>query len=500
MLSILDLTKTNKLVLATFVFLAILIFGSGRAHAATLAVDSNCTLNEAITAMNTPGDGSGCVKTGAAYGTADTINIPAGTFVLTADAGLQVPVIIQGAGMGQTIIDGDSGSYIGFDTDNNLTIRDLKVTAFRNSAISAKTSNVILDHVEVDGQDAFTSGGNIYGIQLQGPSAGGASSIVADNVYVHNISAANQIHGFIIALGGSSPGDMTVTLTNTTIADLHSSGLGVNTLMISAGLYGGTAGGTITSTVDNTTLNDISAADTASGFGTFGWANNGQTIGLHTTVRNATVTGISGSSSVYIAQSPAFFSAGAANAGGTVTVVEEVQNSLIANNATDTVPTNCYSGDLSANFGGSGSTVNASIISNGHNLSDDNSCTDFTATGDQQNVGNIISTLGPLQNNGGDVPTRALLAGSPAISAGSSVLGIATDARGVARPNSCPSVGAFQFEGAVCGASTPSASGGSNAGAPNTGVGSVAQILNVLASMLGIGLLAYVFRKQQRSS
>ena len=180
-------------------------------------------------------------------------------------------------------------------------------------------------------------------------------------------------------------------------------------------------------------------------------------------------------------------------------ITEEVENSLIADNSTDGTPSNCYTGDLSTSFGASNGTVNASIVSNGHNISDDSTCTTFTQPGDQHNISNIISTLGPLQDNGGSVPTMALLPGSPAINSGGSVLGITTDARGVAR-NSCPSVGAFQFEGAVCGASTPSASGGSNAGAPNTGVGSVAQILNVLASMLGIGLLTYVFRKQQRSS
>ena len=46
--SIISLSKTNKLILAAFAFVAVLAIGSGRAHAATLAVDANCTLNNAI--------------------------------------------------------------------------------------------------------------------------------------------------------------------------------------------------------------------------------------------------------------------------------------------------------------------------------------------------------------------------------------------------------------------------------------------------------------------
>lgn len=147
-----------------------------------------------------------------------------------------------------------------------------------------------------------------------------------------------------------------------------------------------------------------------------------------------------------------------------------IGNSLLASNTTDgTVSNNCSTVDLTSGVGGAGTGVQ-SITSLGHNMSDDATCTSFIQPGDQQNVGNIISTLGPLQNNGGPVPTRALLEGSPAISAGSAVLGVTTDARGITRPGTCPSIGAFQFEGAVCGTATSSPI--ANAGAPNTGIGS----------------------------
>jgi hypothetical protein len=53
---------------------------------------------------------------------------------------------------------------------------------------------------------------------------------------------------------------------------------------------------------------------------------------------------------------------------------------------------------------------------------------------DQNAVTSIVSTLGSLSNNGGYVPTMALLDGSPALDAGVTAAGLTTDARGIARP------------------------------------------------------------------
>lgn len=55
--------------------------------------------------------------------------------------------------------------------------------------------------------------------------------------------------------------------------------------------------------------------------------------------------------------------------------------------------------------------------------------------------------LGPLRDNGGPTPTRALLPGSPAIDKGSNVSGAATDQRGVSRSaNGKPDIGAFESD------------------------------------------------------
>jgi hypothetical protein len=60
--------------------------------------------------------------------------------------------------------------------------------------------------------------------------------------------------------------------------------------------------------------------------------------------------------------------------------------------------------------------------------------------------GNEINPfVGPLQNNGGQTPTHALLAGSKAINAGISIMGVTTDQRGFARiTGPAPDIGAFE--------------------------------------------------------
>jgi predicted outer membrane repeat protein len=85
---------------------------------------------------------------------------------------------------------------------------------------------------------------------------------------------------------------------------------------------------------------------------------------------------------------------------------------------------------------------NRVLDSLGYNLTDDDSC-GFTAPGD------LVVTdamLGPLQDNGGPTETHALLAGSPAIDAGSpDCPPPTTDQRGVARPQGAGcDIGAFE--------------------------------------------------------
>ena len=71
------------------------------------------------------------------------------------------------------------------------------------------------------------------------------------------------------------------------------------------------------------------------------------------------------------------------------------------------------------------------ILDEGHNVDSGDSC------GFDPSNGSMINTdpqVGPLQNNGGDTPTHALLAASPAIDAADPLYCPPADQRGVARP------------------------------------------------------------------
>src|SRR5262245_50113698 len=73
----------------------------------------------------------------------------------------------------------------------------------------------------------------------------------------------------------------------------------------------------------------------------------------------------------------------------------------------------------------------AAINSLGYNLSSDNGGGFLTAAGDQTNSN---PRLGPLQLNGGQTPTHALMSSSPAIDAGTNFTGVTTDQRGTGFP------------------------------------------------------------------
>ena len=488
MQNILNLCKTNKLILAVFAFLAVLTLGTGRAHAATLNVTGGCTLAVAIDSVNAGANQSGCTATGAGYGTDDTITIPAGSYMLTADLPqITEPIVISGAGMSQTTINGDAGQYQAFRANTDATIRDLKVTAISSIGINIYNGDAVLMNIEIDGQDSIANTAIEYTANTDV-----SQTIDAENIYIHNFdpSDGDYFQGFWIESKENTP--VLANLRNITLADIHNATSGVNGIIVVA--TGDAA--SMTANITNTTVHDITSGDLTAPFASFGQVNGGH-ASITTNVNNITITGtrgVAGSGFTAGLKTAAFYAAGASfGASDTLDVDVTVSNSLMADNLNDGVPSNCSFGDMTDNVGGQG-TVTTSITSAGYNISDDASCAGFNQTGDRQNINNIISTLGPLQNNGGSVPTRALLTGSPAINTGSTVLGVTTDARGMARPTTCPSVGAFQFEGAVCAATTTNANAGGAAAAPSTGVKPSASLVQITVSLLGIGSLAYAIR------
>lgn len=106
------------------------------------------------------------------------------------------------------------------------------------------------------------------------------------------------------------------------------------------------------------------------------------------------------------------------------------KNCIVANN-TATIS------QYNNGYNGLGSGVN----SQGNNLSSDNSCF-FNHPSDQVNTNPY---LGPLQNNGGQTLTCAIITASPAYNRGDRSAAPATDQRGVARPaGTFCSIGAYE--------------------------------------------------------
>ncbi len=90
----------------------------------------------------------------------------------------------------------------------------------------------------------------------------------------------------------------------------------------------------------------------------------------------------------------------------------------------------------------SGGNCSGIIISQGYNLSSDNTC-NLVATGDRTSTNPL---LGSLSDNGGPTFTHALLPKSPAIDAADPNNFSPTDQRGVKRPQGIgPDIGAFEF-------------------------------------------------------
>jgi hypothetical protein len=99
---------------------------------------------------------------------------------------------------------------------------------------------------------------------------------------------------------------------------------------------------------------------------------------------------------------------------------------------------------VAGNSPSTGQDVSGAIDSLGHNLIGNARGSSGWVDTDLLNV---APKLGPLQDNGGPTWTMALLPGSPAVDAGASVEGLATDQRGVSRTDyGPPDIGAFELE------------------------------------------------------
>lgn len=452
--------KISNLKLASLLVFSALasafVLHPGSAHAATIAVsagtdetttNSYCSLSEAIVNVNN-GDATTypeCTNTGDAFGTNDTINIGAGTILLVGNpTGINASVTFNGAGTGESTINGAGISTI-FNTVGpaDISISNMKLTGF-NLAAAFITSNGThtFSHLDVDGTNSSSNSPAFAGIGVIGDS-----TVVIDNVYVHNIHATAQDLGANgIILGTAGGGTINATVHNSTIANISSDTGGANGLTFITGLVSDLSPGTLHTAISNVTISNIHTQDSgpAAGISSFAAVNGGNTL-IDFNFKNSTITDVDGDDATQ---------SGGISIGGlsmqdtdVATTNATVSNVLLSNNLRNNIASNChiFDGNAILNDGAIGNMVNT-ITSEGGNISNDTSCSSyFTQSTDKNNITNLADFLGPLSSNGGYVPTIPLLIGSPAIDSGVTISGLTDDARGVSRPQGAYDSGAYEY-------------------------------------------------------
>lgn len=407
--------ETIKPIFLQVLMAVVLIFLGGSLEAATFTVtktgdtndgscdNTDCSLREAVIAANTM------------VGT-DTIEIPAGTYVLSlggrnenaaasGDLDIAGDMTISGSATGATTIDangldrvfhirsgqvalsgmtlkgGDPGDgEVGLAILNaaTLTLTQVSIRDNSNAAVFGTIYNTHKLTIirSLFSSNTTTSGGCLY-------SDGGTTSISESTL-------SGNTSGQACILNNSGE----VTIDRTTIN-------GNTSKSNSGGIYSAA-----TLTITNSTLSGNTAASAAGDGGAI-------FIGAGTTnLNHVTIT-------ANVAQR---YGGGVYRSGGTL----NLKNTIIASNTANGRP-DCY----------------GTLNSQGYNLIQDT--TDCTIGGDT--TGNVIGRdprLGSLASNGGSTQTHLLQSGSPAIDGGSGCL--ATDQRGFVRgsANGLCDIGAYE--------------------------------------------------------
>ena len=430
----------HKAVVIAFFVLALSALSGGNAHAATITVNTDtnpspCTLDEAIQNINDQADtNADCIEVGS-YGTNDTIDIPSGTVTLAADLpSMTRSVSVNGNGMGETTIDG-LGLYTLFDytstTYTPFTVTDMKITGLKFGAILAKGggSSISFSRLDIDGNNADTAQ-TYFGLGVVDDGTF-TTNVTIQDVYVHGFVLSNGNGGFqAITVANNSDENLSADFQNVTISDVSNDGLAQG-LTLNANVNATPPGGVgrTTGTAENITIDNItSTLAIASGLGSVAFGIENTVILTASNVTISELHAITGNLFPGIGTAAIF----AATAGSDN--VLQPHATLNVSNAHITDSESCLSLDMGPLIGTLGTGL-TTITSQGGNLTDDTTCTPFfTQPTDKHNLTNLKDLLAPLADNGGYVPTMALMQGSPAIDSGVTLAGLTTDARGSARP------------------------------------------------------------------
>lgn len=393
---------------------------------------------------------------------ADTITLPAGTFSLSlmnsgfsenlaasGDLDILDGVSLIGAGATETIIDGLNQDRV-FDILSGVTasIAGVKIVggtsfSFENGGGIRNAGMLTLDNVAFVGNFASGGGGAIA-------STGANSSLtITDTLFEFNNSNGS--------LGGGA-------IFNSSLATITRSMLRYNTALANGGAIVNAGGGSLA--LDQSTIKFNDAGSTAKGGGIYNNAiltvkystisNNGAESGggianvnfsgmtsaslLLATLSTNSVTNqgggiFSGSgTSMLISDSTIAKNSAVAEGGGIYRQLQvqlTIGGSILATNVAGTIGADLY----------------GPMNSNGNNLIGSTLGGSGFLTNDLQNVD---SFLGPLQNNGGPTFTHALLSGSPAINGNTATTSTPDDQRLMSRPvGTSADIGAFEVQPTV---------------------------------------------------
>jgi hypothetical protein len=450
-------------------------------------VDASCSLREAITNINNGADTyADCANTGAAYGTSDTINIPAGTYThaiagtgedfnATGDYDLRASVVINGAGAGTTFIDGAAadrvfhipsssvGNVNGVAnitvTVSNMTVRNGKLTVAGWEGVGAGfwltgvNNTLAITNVTVTG-NLLTGANGGAGIGAYSRTTANTLTVTNSTVSNNNIAAGNYGAGINVNLGNVSISGSTFsgnTGTNAAaayLANLASLSIADSTFTGNTGtglggaMYLNTppAGSTISNSriIGNTTgagtggglylkNGTLTISGTEVSGNTAGTGGGVYVNGTALTIENSTIASATNGGGLYnIAGTTNLnFVTVAGNTGGNVTRAGgtvSVKNSIIADPATGANCTGVVT-DAGTNFE---AHVGATYTCPGT----------FTR--------NTASGLSALANNGGSTQTMALAGASAARNIANTATLLGTDQRGTARAAAPHDAGAFE--------------------------------------------------------
>ncbi len=459
--------------------------------------DGDCSLREAVRAANLNLAQDAC----AAGSDADTINVPAGTYVLsiggageedavTGDLDIGEDLTIAGAGEGSTIIDQASSDRVFHVTGAfTVNISGVSITGGQELNGGAGIYNgggvLQLDNSTVSGNTTDGDGGGIYqaagtmtlnSSTVSGNSAGAGggfgsggginqaggtmtlnSSTVAGNSSSIFGGGIRQAFGTILTLdnstvsgnsadggGGIYNGGGTLTLDNSTVSG-NSAVTGGGIRQIGSG----------TMTLNSSTVAGNSASGNDGGILNFGGATiNSSTVSGNTT--NGIGAGIDNVGSLSLSNSTVSGNLAGGAGGGIVNSGGlTITGSTVSGNSTGTTGGGIYninSVDLRNTIvanSASGGNCSGGVSSGGFNLSSDASCA-LAGFGDMNSTNPL---LGPLANNGGLTRTHALLDGSPAVDAGLPTTNALCsgandfDQRGVVRPQGLRcDIGAYEAD------------------------------------------------------